>query len=348
MPGWRIQNPAPVPPGVHLPVLDELKGWAMLLVILYHGGGVLGWTNWLHGEVGVDLFLIISGFTLVHTSRDLSPGRFLRRRILRIYPAYWVALATFLVLGGVYYEAWRTADNIVAHVLGIHAYYRMLYFADINDSFWFISLIIAAYGVFLLVRRKLADVGWIAGLGLLLFAAVNRFYVAIDAAGAIGHLGMRVPSFFVGLVAGQLAGPVATEFRFSPMLAIGLLASVYLGFTRNIIPVYTLAALALIAGYLLVRRSLHRHPDGRFLLAGFGLLGTYSYEIFLFHQPLIRDYNRLVWAKAYGVVSPNPWQLGAGIVVALAVTCVIAAVVHHATAWLFQRRAPAAGNAPTS
>ena len=31
-----------------LQILDELKGLAIILIVLYHAGGVLDWTNTLH------------------------------------------------------------------------------------------------------------------------------------------------------------------------------------------------------------------------------------------------------------------------------------------------------------
>lgn len=54
-------------------------------------------------EAGVDLFFVISGFVMVHASRDQfgSPASilpFLRRRLARIVPIYWAATALFLVM----------------------------------------------------------------------------------------------------------------------------------------------------------------------------------------------------------------------------------------------------------
>ncbi len=56
------------------------------------------------GAIGVDLFFVISGFIMVTTTWKAfgTPGAskaFLTRRILRIYPAYWAALAVFLTIG---------------------------------------------------------------------------------------------------------------------------------------------------------------------------------------------------------------------------------------------------------
>jgi exopolysaccharide production protein ExoZ len=54
------------------------------------------------GGVGVDIFFIISGFIMVYVGvpyfrREKGIGDFLTRRVLRIYPIYW--LVTFLLIG---------------------------------------------------------------------------------------------------------------------------------------------------------------------------------------------------------------------------------------------------------
>ena len=51
------------------------------------------------GEVGVDIFFVISGFIIFYTSWDRSYKtlEFLKKRILRIYPPYWIA--TLLAVG---------------------------------------------------------------------------------------------------------------------------------------------------------------------------------------------------------------------------------------------------------
>jgi peptidoglycan/LPS O-acetylase OafA/YrhL len=119
--GPAIRSPAVsrvprlVPP-VHLDALDGLRGCAILLVLLYHArlsGGIysaslghalapflLGWT-------GVDLFFVLSGFLI---TRNLLATRgadnFLRsfytRRALRIFPAYFAAIAVYAVAASIW------------------------------------------------------------------------------------------------------------------------------------------------------------------------------------------------------------------------------------------------------
>jgi peptidoglycan/LPS O-acetylase OafA/YrhL len=63
-----------------------------------------GWgRQWFTGMAGVDIFFVISGFVMAHSSRSLAgsatPGRsFLARRVERIYPLYWILTTLKIVL----------------------------------------------------------------------------------------------------------------------------------------------------------------------------------------------------------------------------------------------------------
>lgn len=49
------------------------------------------------GLFGVDIFFVISGFIMLVTSRNSTPGEFLIRRIIRVAPLYWI-LTTLLAV----------------------------------------------------------------------------------------------------------------------------------------------------------------------------------------------------------------------------------------------------------
>ena len=75
----------------HIPVLDGFRGVAVLLVVAMHNFRLpLGWA-------GVDLFFVLSGFliTRILLNTKTCPGslrNFYMRRILRIFPAYYLTL----------------------------------------------------------------------------------------------------------------------------------------------------------------------------------------------------------------------------------------------------------------
>jgi peptidoglycan/LPS O-acetylase OafA/YrhL len=345
----EILNPSPILKGHRLQAVDELKGFAMVLVLLYHIGGVLRWDNWLHGEVGVDIFLILSAFTLVLTARDLPVKEFLKRRLLRIFPSYWVAIAFFVLFNDRFFGSNYSTATIVLHVLGLHGFSSGVYFSDINDAFWFISMILAMYVVFLLVRARLADISYVLGFGMLLTVGVCAAYIAAAHAGGLIQLAVRIPSFFVGLVAGQVWTSPKSTLKPSGLLIAGLVAITYLGWFKGIITFYAVAGVAASAAFLLAARYLARAPEGRMVLTGFSFIGLYSYEIFLFHQPLMRDYNFYAYRVWLGI-EPTDAELAVGIACSLVVTLIISISLHKAVAALFSsfRRGPAVVPLPKS
>lgn len=68
------------------------------------------------GACGVDIFFVISGFIMVYTTREKDGAReaisFLRKRVLRIYPLYWIWTSVILII-------WLTGIGLRAHLYGI-------------------------------------------------------------------------------------------------------------------------------------------------------------------------------------------------------------------------------------
>jgi peptidoglycan/LPS O-acetylase OafA/YrhL len=331
-----LQLSPALPPGARLPEIDRLKGFALILVVLNHASGALDVFDWTHGEVGVDIFIILSGFTLALHSAGLPAREFFLRRFLRIYPAYWAALAFFLAGNAWLFADHRPAADIWLHFLGLHALVRPRYFATINDSFWFISIIILLYGTFFLLRRHLRDLGLVAGVGALLTAAICLFYLQTGNYGALAHLGVRLPDLFIGLIAGHLASGRPATFRPSWPLVAGFLAVGYLTVYRGISFGDPMGGVAWIAAFLWADRLLLKSPAAPAFARAFGFLGLYSYEIYLLHQPLIRDYNRHALAVWWQVLQPTRRELAVSIAGALVLVVFLAVWLHRATDFLFR------------
>lgn len=338
MPAPTWNSLAPLPRTARLPAIDELKGLALIFVVFYHATGILSWPNTLQGQLGVDIFLILSGVTLALGPSATEPiGTFFRRRFLRIFPAYWLALALFLALDYFLRGLVHPAPRVWLHVTGLHAFSREFDLWGINDSLWFIALIVPLYVTFAFARRWLHRPADILGLGCLITAVVCVTYLATGNSGALVHLGVRLPSFFIGLVIGHALVAPQLTLRPTPLLAIGGLALAYLTLNHGLNFFALFAALAVSAAYLALRFSL----PGTIISSAtrpLAWLGLYSYEIYLFHQPLIREYALYTWQHAFGVAQPTSRQLLLGVSLGLVVTTLLAVVVHHAVNFLFPRR----------
>jgi peptidoglycan/LPS O-acetylase OafA/YrhL len=141
-----------------VPVLDGLRGLAMLLVFLYH---VVIYPPWRRpfalGWVGIELFFVLSGFLITGLIVD-SEGEtnrlrnFYVRRALRILPLYYLVLAILYVWlwiqGGPLSERvlgqqawfWGLQQNLL---MAYDGWYKPLYFAH----FWSLAHEIQFYAV---------------------------------------------------------------------------------------------------------------------------------------------------------------------------------------------------------
>ncbi len=125
----------------HKPLLDGVRGVAILMVLLEHFGGPVG--SSIHsGYFGVDLFFVLSGFLITgillseHGFAGGALWRFLGRRVLRIFPLYYVLLAVL----------WMFNFSFVRRELGWFAAYVWNYrVTEITDGNWLLGEIPPAY-----------------------------------------------------------------------------------------------------------------------------------------------------------------------------------------------------------
>lgn len=86
----------------YFPALDDLRGLAILLVVIYHNFGFIE-KYFFFGWLGVDLFFVLSGFLITDILlKELGTKNYLRnfyvRRVLRIFPLYYACLILFLLV----------------------------------------------------------------------------------------------------------------------------------------------------------------------------------------------------------------------------------------------------------
>lgn len=84
--------------------IQALRGVAATLVAAFHlygaerdGAGSVFWF-FRHGEAGVDIFFVISGFIIYYTARpERGVVNFARARFWRIFPPYWAILGAYIL-----------------------------------------------------------------------------------------------------------------------------------------------------------------------------------------------------------------------------------------------------------
>lgn len=112
---WFCRSGKMTPTKSHIDFLDGLRAIACLTVVYCH---LIGWRApagsfptwvaanieaplgiiWHFGYFGVAIFFIISGFIISHVSQKEDEAGFALKRLLRIYPTFWVALAVAYAL----------------------------------------------------------------------------------------------------------------------------------------------------------------------------------------------------------------------------------------------------------
>ena len=267
---------APVPLArPHLDYVDGLRGLAVLLVLLHHATfwGVaqgpfvrqFAYLFWCFGYTGVHLFLLISGFCLFYPLikhggeiRSLELAEFARRRLRRICPPYYAAIAFALLaqtalltfasgwvgsLTAYFKPAAVGALDLLSHLTFLHSVVPA-YSSTIDGAFWSIGLEMQLYLVFPIVV-------W----------ASRRFGLART----IAALALGVVAYRAGLA---LFAPDLSAMRVFNSAVMGRWSEFGLG----------MVAAAMAAGHVSVRPLLACRPAW-FLLAGagFGALAVAGY-----------------------------------------------------------------------
>jgi peptidoglycan/LPS O-acetylase OafA/YrhL len=197
--------------------LDAMRGAAALAVVTYHALGVapqtawLGWEWWLpqiaefvvhYAFAGIYLFFVISGFCIhLYWAKTRVAGaekplinfsHFWKRRVRRLYPPYFVALALYLV-----YLAYKTPVHATgSYVWDVVLHIFMLHNLDprttytINGAFWTLAVEEQLYLAYFLLLFLRIRYGWAKTL-LLCFSA--RVVWLILSRGLSESLGFHIP-----------------------------------------------------------------------------------------------------------------------------------------------------------
>jgi peptidoglycan/LPS O-acetylase OafA/YrhL len=324
--------------------VDALRGIAALSVVLFHlnaADHVPGlqalmptWVEALlgHGNLGVAIFFVLSGFVIAHSlykERVTLPlaGRFMLRRSIRLDPPYWVAIAVALgsaVLSAIVLPD-KTRPEVSWQQIAAHLFYvqDILRYHEINDVFWTLSLEVQFYLIYVLLLAVARN-----NLRLTL-----TLLLAAMGTSAIWPMGIATtglwPGSFLPLWYGFLLGAGAYwAWRHPPFLpAFGLFALLILVFSswRGDAFSVTCASTACLLLASAVTGQISLALNWRWLQ----FLGLVSYSLYLIHNPITGATFRV----GYMLTGRSIWSEAFWFVATL-VACIAAAAIMW---WLIER-----------
>ncbi len=325
--------PAVVHPDARIPALDGVRGLAIALVMAYHfvfvsgawnsssGGDRVLWRFFGAGWSGVDLFFVLSGFLITGILYDAKSAvgpyfrPFYARRILRIFPLYYLVLF-LLVVGLPLVDAdAKHAATAIRDGLPWYGTYTTNIWTVFDSSLkaqdlfashlWSLAVeeqfyLVWPFVVLLLHRRAL--------MGVCVAAIFGAFWIRIglvNAGSGVSIPYVLTPARMDTLAVGALIALAARDPNdlrllarwLRPMSVVGIVVVVAIAIGKgDISPPFDtwvvtagFSAVAFVYGGLLLAvltwspsTALHRcfaHPA---LMA----LGRYSYAIYLVHLPI--------------------------------------------------------------
>ncbi|GAB7035752.1 acyltransferase [Streptomyces sp. NPDC021749] len=147
-------------------VLDGLRFMAALMVLGYHyltlrdgwGDDPQAFSPGLYhlaqfGWLGVEVFFLISGFVICMSAWGRTLGDFVKSRVSRLYPAYWVAViltASVLTL----WPCVRSADSLETVLTNLTMLQQGVGVSDLDDVYWSLFVELKFYLLFALVVYK--------------------------------------------------------------------------------------------------------------------------------------------------------------------------------------------------
>jgi len=200
----------------YLERVDHLRFFAALLVLLFHTlspGLAAGNTGYnplrllvAQGYSGVGLFMVLSGFifTVISHGKDIDYGKFIRNRLLRIYPLF--VCMGFLAWSLHIYTDPKPPSNLEFLMLLLPV--RLPFESSYFQSLWTIPVEFQFYLIFpflaLFVRRE--GTGYLLRCIALLIILRLCVYVTVGTVGVIAYETIfgRLDQFLIGMLLGRL------------------------------------------------------------------------------------------------------------------------------------------------
>ena len=294
-------------------------GIAMIWIVLYHTN--FGFDSELlrsiksSGYGGVDICLFASGIGCYYSlSKDPDAAHFLKRRIVRIMPTYWIFIICWLV--------YRYVNDMFKWDMAIGNIFAVQNFTTRGNEFnWYISAILLFYILTPYFKRLVDRLSFFTNIliiGLLIVFTLpfwNSYTFIITVT--------RLPIYYMGVLCGKLC---LQNKRMKPVYLLLLLAMFIAGvmmWRYNMKQDFSIRwyhglywyPFILITPPLCVGLSYMAHYIGKikvfnWLIDGISIVGKYSFEVYLVHI-LLMDIIFKLLPKVSGDSVTLLWVTGA-------------------------------------
>jgi peptidoglycan/LPS O-acetylase OafA/YrhL len=301
------------------PEIQALRALAVTLVVVYH----LAPKRLSGGFVGVDIFLVISGFLItshllreLHRTGGISLPTFYARRIRRLLPAsllvllvtgiaalavmprnLWSEVGRQILASALYVENWALATNAVDYsAVGADASpVQHFWSLSVEEQFYLVWPVVLL-GLFLLVRRlRRPELALFSALTVIMAGslAYSIWITSVDSAMAYFVTPARIWEFAIGGLVCFVPAVSARWQRVVPLASWGGAAIILISafILSDETPFPGSAALLPVVGAALIILVGNTDRTGVFgNLASWRpiqYLGDISYSVYLWHWPLI-------------------------------------------------------------
>lgn len=306
-------------------------GLAMIFVMLFHvwlpkSYALYGLVRC--GNVGVDIFLMLSGIGLWYSwSKNPSLRHFFKRRYMRVYPAWIVIAALFYIPNYLYSEGGGYSPDLLNLVLNVLIGWSFWRVDDL--TFWYVPAIMMMYTFapfYMMLIRRHPVYRWMPVVAMVL-AVMVQFYPSVH--NTVGHLEIffsRIPIFLIGINMGQMVKE-KKEYSGDSIWLVLLLFVMSLAMCiefeehwRGRFPLFLERMVYIpltVSGCMTLTVLLRKTPE--FIRRGLRFVGKISLETYLIHIQFVLVYVRT-------------WQLGYWLtaLIMIAATLPLAWILHKA------------------
>lgn len=306
---------------MHISSLDGLRGFALILIMLYHTFQPYTYG----GFIGVDIFFVLSGLLITtlllkeyNTHQSINFKFFYVRRILRLAPALIIMVSTFYIYGQFFFTEEQNTEAFAAtlstlfytaNIAKAYDWYPMGYLLptwslSIEEQFYFAWPI-----VFVLLFNNLKNqhklILSISALIVVLW--LNRIFLTLDSNTTIDRLYFGSDTHSDGLLIGCLTATLLFYYEQSSSkiiiflrnrstlititcLAFFGLSFLFLGRDIRSLYIWYFPILSIISAILISSLYLQKNDKANILFSNKALvwLGSISYGVYLWHWPVYR------------------------------------------------------------